>query len=224
MNKKYILIIGIIVAIAVIGIATYYLTSEQMPEMKNQTFDGVTVSIPVEANLVKSPYGNYEDKELGIQITGPQKRFGLLAFISTLDNRKDLKRIELEGVPSGSIVWKSDAGMTQILVVDENADEGICVGAKDEKLAIKMANTVVFGPSSTTTTNSTTPSTNNNNYIGEAKALEIASQTPMGSDGAKATLTTFQGKPMYKVTWPDGNLLYVDAVTGTIYDKYGQTG
>ncbi|MGL6297734.1 MAG: hypothetical protein ACRC1M_01065 [Methanobacteriaceae archaeon] len=64
-----------------------------------------------------------------------------------------------------------------------------------------------------------------NNYIGESKAISIMkSSSPDGAPGASAVLTTFNGKPMYKVSWENGNYAYVDAVSGTVYDKYGKTG
>ena len=63
------------------------------------------------------------------------------------------------------------------------------------------------------------------NFIGKNKAISIMKgSSPDGAPGATATLTTFKGKPMYKVSWENGNYAYVDAVTGTVYDRYGSTG
>lgn len=77
---------------------------------------------------------------------------------------------------------------------------------------------------STNTTN-TTNNTSKENYIGEAKAISIMkSSSPDGAPGASAVLTTFQGKAMYKISWENDNYAYVDAVTGTVYDRYGKTG
>lgn len=73
-------------------------------------------------------------------------------------------------------------------------------------------------------TNNTTKNTSNN-YIGESKAISIMkSSSPDGSPGASAVLTTFNGKPMYKVSWQNSNYAYVDAASGTVYDRYGKTG
>ena len=62
----------------------------------------------------------------------------------------------------------------------------------------------------------------NSGYIGENKAISIMkSFSPDGAPSASAVLTTFMGRPMYKVSWENNNYAFVDAVTGTVYDKFG---
>jgi hypothetical protein len=194
-DKSMKILIGVvIVLVMVIGfeVGMYYgvipgFSSTQT--MKNETFDGITVSVPVAANFTKSAYGNYNDENLGLQITPIGSEMGVVAFISTVDNRADVKRITLEGVPSDAICWKTDAGYTQILVVNSNATQGICVGAKDEKLAIQMANSVIFplNPNTTTSTSTSTDSntSSQNPVISASQAMQIANNY-IEEPGAKA--------------------------------------
>lgn len=66
-------------------------------------------------------------------------------------------------------------------------------------------------------------SSSDNDYISANEAIAIMkSASADGAPGATAVLTTYNGRPMYKVSW-EGNYAYVDAVTGTVYDKYGAT-
>ncbi|KZX16412.1 hypothetical protein MBCUR_00760 [Methanobrevibacter curvatus] len=62
-------------------------------------------------------------------------------------------------------------------------------------------------------------------YIGEKKALEIASHVPILGKPNSASLVEFKGRQMYKVVWNDevGNYAYVDAINGTLYDSSGQS-
>ena len=145
MNKKILIIIIAIVAIIVAGVGGYYFISTQGPVMKNETIEGITVSIPSETNLTKNAYGVYDDKEVGVQFSVQNSSLELTVFMSTVDGRKDMNRITLENLPKDAIAWKSDEGWINILVVNKDASKGILVGAKDnEGLAIEIANSVKF--------------------------------------------------------------------------------
>lgn len=185
-NMKILIVVIVVLVAVVIGLAGMYYGSilgfSSTQAMKNETFDGITVSVPVAANFTKSAYGNYNDEKLGLQLSPIGSEMGVVAFIGKVDNRVDVKRITLEGVPSDAICWKTDEGYTQILVVNSNATQGICVGAKDEKLAIKMANSVIFSPQQTTTTSTGTPTNSNtsgqdsgqDSIISSSQAMAIA--------------------------------------------------
>jgi len=142
MEKNYIILISIIAIVALIcGIGVIALSE---PEMRNETIDGIIVSIPKEAELTKKSKGVYEDKKLEIELSVKNSSKGLSSYISKVDKKKDMGRIKLDDVRSDAICWKSDNGRTYILVVNDNSTKGIMISAEDEKLAIKMANSVMF--------------------------------------------------------------------------------
>ncbi|NLJ39183.1 MAG: hypothetical protein GX432_10530 [Candidatus Atribacteria bacterium] len=184
MDKQVKILIGVVIVLVVVIIGLVGMYYGGIPgfsstqAMKNETFDGITVSVPVAANFTKSAYGNYNDEKLGLQITPVDSVIGISAFIGTIDNRKDVKRITLEGVPSDAICWKTEEGYTQILVVNSNATQGICVGAKDEKLAIQMANSVIFPQNQNTITSTGNTSDSNasgqDSIITSSQAMSIA--------------------------------------------------
>lgn len=143
---KYI-IIAIVVIIAVVGVIGYFVLSDTIntPEMKNETIEGVTVSVPLETNLTKTAFDTYKDEKVGVQFAVQNSSAEVVFFGSAMDGRDDMNRITLENISSDTIAWKSDEGWINILVVNKDGSKGICVGAKDnEELAIKIANTVKF--------------------------------------------------------------------------------
>lgn len=185
MDKQVKILTGIIIAlVVVITVLTgmYYdlipgFTSAQ--NMKNETFEGITVTVPASANFTESAYGNYNDEKLELQITPINSGLGIIAFVDTIDDRSDIKRITLEGIPSDAICWETDEGYTQILIVNSNATQGICVGAKDRKLAIQMANSVIFSNEQSTDTTTGASTTNNTSsqdipVISASQAMQIA--------------------------------------------------
>jgi hypothetical protein len=142
MEKKYIIIIIIVAIVAVIcGIGAMTLSE---PEMRNETIDGVMISIPKETSLTEKSKGVYEDKNLEIELSIKNSTSGLSKYISKVDKKNDMKRIELNDVRSDATCWKNDNGRTYIFVTNDNSTKGIMISAEDEKLAIKMANSVMF--------------------------------------------------------------------------------
>jgi len=147
-NTKILSVVAVVLIFLVVVLADMqfgFFPGFSSTNMKNETFEGITVSVPVDANFTQSAWGPYDDDKLGLQVSSMESELTILSFTKTLDDRNDMQRIMLDGVPSGSICWKSDAGYTHILVVNSDFTRGMCVGAKDnEKLAIQMANSVIF--------------------------------------------------------------------------------
>ena len=128
-----IIVIGIISA-GIVG-ATVMNTDTSM---KQQVFDGITVSVPADSEFVKVDNGVYKDANYGIKINTFKNNDSMIDF---LKNTKKSKIIPIDGQPPQSVAFKK-GDTINILVT--NGNEGISVGSKDGELTSKIANNIVF--------------------------------------------------------------------------------
>lgn len=106
--------------------------------MKQEVFDGITVSVPVDSEFVKVDDGVYKDAKYGITINTFKNNDSMIDF---LKNSKKSKIIPLENQPPQSIAFKQ--GNTINLLVT-NGVEGMSVSCKDGELTSKVANSIIF--------------------------------------------------------------------------------
>lgn len=128
-----IIVIGVISA-GIVG-ATVMNTDTSM---KQQVFDGITVSVPADSEFVKVDNGVYKDANYGIKINTFKNNDSMIDF---LKNTKKSKIIPIDGQPPQSVAFKK-GDTINILVT--NGNEGISVGSKDGELTSKIANNIVF--------------------------------------------------------------------------------
>ena len=106
--------------------------------MKQEVFDGIKVSVPVDSNFVKTGDGVYKDNTNGITINTFKNNNSMVDF---LRNTKNSKVISIENQPPQSVAFKK-GDMFNLLVT--NGKEGIAIGTKDGRLTSEMGNNVVF--------------------------------------------------------------------------------
>lgn len=128
-----IIVIGIISA-GIVGAS--FMNSDT--SMKQEVFDGITVSVPSNSNFVKVGDGVYKDENNGITITTFKNNNSMIDF---LKNTKKSKIVPLENQPPQSVAFKKG---NSISILVTNGKEGMSISTNDGKLTSKMANSIVF--------------------------------------------------------------------------------
>ncbi|WP_405294599.1 hypothetical protein [Methanobrevibacter sp.] len=134
---KHVLFLIVIIGIISAGIvgATVMNTDTSM---KQEVFDGMTVSVPADSEFVKVGDGVYKDSHYGITINTFKNNDSMIDF---LKNSKKSKIIPIENQPPQSVAFKK-GDTINILVT--NGNEGLSVSTKDGDLTSKIANSIIF--------------------------------------------------------------------------------
>lgn len=134
---KHVLFLIVIIGIISAGIvgATVMNTDTSM---KQQVFDGMTVSVPADSEFVKTGDGVYKDSNYGITINTFKNNDSMINF---LKNSKKSKIIPIENQPPQSVAFKKD---DTINILVTNGNEGLAVSTKDGELTSKIANSIIF--------------------------------------------------------------------------------
>ena len=106
-------------------------------EMKQNTFDGIKINVPQDTNFIQIPNG-FKENNYGITIQTFKDNQSMVNFLNGLQGAKI---VSLNDQPPQSVAFTQN-DTTNILVT--NGKEGICVGAVDQNLVLKMANSVIF--------------------------------------------------------------------------------
>lgn len=106
-------------------------------DMKQNTFDGIKINVPHDAKFIQIPDG-FKENTYGITIHTFKDNQSIVNFLNSLQNAKI---VSLPDQPPQSVAF-TQGDTTNILVT--NGKEGICVGAPDQNLVLKMANSVIF--------------------------------------------------------------------------------
>lgn len=106
-------------------------------DMKQNTFDGIKINVPHDAKFIQIPDG-FKENTYGITIHTFKDNQSMVNFLNSLQNAKI---VSLPDQPPQSVAF-TQGDTTNILVT--NGKEGICVGAPDQNLVLKMANSVIF--------------------------------------------------------------------------------
>ena len=134
---NHILFLIVIIGIISVGIVGATVMSNDS-SMKEETFDGITVSVPSDSNFVKAGDGVYKDSNYGITINTFKNNDSMIDF---LKNTKKSKIIPIDNQPPQSVAFKK--GKT-INILVTNGNEGLSVGTKDGELTAEIANSIVF--------------------------------------------------------------------------------
>lgn len=130
----FLLAIVIIISLALLGVTF----ASNDSTLKQETFDGIRVSVPSDSNFVKTGDGAYRDSVYGITINTFKNNDSMINF---LKNFKTAKVITLDNQPPQSVAFKNGDDVS-ILVT--NGKEGVAIATKDSKLTSKIGNNVVF--------------------------------------------------------------------------------
>ena len=106
-------------------------------DMKQNTFDGIKINVPHDTEFIQIPDG-FKENTYGITIHTFKDNQSMVNFLNSL---QDAKIVSLADQPPQSVAF-TQGDTTNILVT--NGKEGICVGASDQNLVLKMANSVIF--------------------------------------------------------------------------------
>lgn len=106
-------------------------------EMKQDTFDGIKMNVPHDAKFIEIP-GGFKENTYGITVNTFKDNQSMVNFLNGLQGAKV---ISLNDQPPQSVAY-TQGDNTYILIT--NGKEGICVGAVDQKLVLKMSNSVIF--------------------------------------------------------------------------------
>lgn len=134
---NHILFLIVIIGIISVGIAGATVMSNDS-SMKEETFDGITVSVPSDSDFVKVSDGIYKDSKYGIKINTFKDNESMIDF---LKNTKKSKIIPIDNQPPQSVAFKK--GKT-INILVTNGNEGLSVGTKDGELTAEIANSIIF--------------------------------------------------------------------------------
>ncbi len=134
---NHILFLIIIIGIISVGIVGATVMSNDS-SMKEETFDGIKVSVPSDSEFVKAGDGVYKDSNYGITINTFKNNDSMIDF---LKNTNKSKIIPIDDQPPQSVAFKK--GKT-INILVTNGNEGVSVGTKDGNLTAKIANSIVF--------------------------------------------------------------------------------
>lgn len=134
---NHILFLIVIIGIISVGIVGATVMSNDS-SMKEETFDGITVSVPSDSDFVKAGDGVYKDSNYGITINTFKDNESMIDF---LKNTKKSKIIPIDDQPPQSVAFKK--GKT-INILVTNGNEGLSVGTKDGELTTEIANSIVF--------------------------------------------------------------------------------
>ena len=130
----------VIFLIAIVGIITAGVVCASVlsnGSMKQVDFDGIKVSVPSDAEFVKTGDG-YADSRYGITIHTFKNNNSIANYLKSVTGAHV---IALKNQPPQSLAF-AQGDDTNVVVT--NGAEGICIGAKDQSLASDMANSVVF--------------------------------------------------------------------------------
>ncbi len=136
MNKNVAIILSIAaIIITVTCVGATVINSDG--DMKQNTFDGIKINVPHDANFIQIPDG-FKENTYGITIHTFKNNQSMVNFLNSLQGAKI---VSLNDQPPQSVAF-TQGNTTNILVT--NGKEGICVGAVDQDLVLKMANSVIF--------------------------------------------------------------------------------
>lgn len=106
--------------------------------MKDEVFDGITISVPTDSEFVKVGEHAYKDSNYGITINTFKNNASIVKYFKKSDKAKI---IPVEDQPPQSVAFKK-GGKIGILVT--NGIEGVAVSTKDKELTTKIANKIKF--------------------------------------------------------------------------------
>lgn len=106
--------------------------------MKDEVFDGITVSVPTDSEFVKVGEHAYKDSNYGITINTFKNNASIVKYFKKSNKAKI---IPVENQPPQSVAFKK-GGKIGILVT--NGIEGVAVSTKDKELTTKIANKIKF--------------------------------------------------------------------------------
>ena len=136
MNKNVAIILSIAaILITVTCVGATVINSDE--NMKQDTFDGIKMNVPHDADFIQITDG-FKENTYGITVHTFKDNQSMVNFLNSLQGAKI---VSLNDQPPQSVAFTQD-GATNILVT--NGKEGICVGAVDQDLVLKMANSVIF--------------------------------------------------------------------------------
>ncbi len=136
MNKNVAIILSIAaILITITCVGATVINSDG--NMKQNTFDGIKMNVPHDADFIQITDG-FKENTYGITVHTFKDNQSMVNFLNSLQGAKI---VSLNNQPPQSIAFTQD-GATNILVT--NGKEGICVGAVDQDLVLKMANSVIF--------------------------------------------------------------------------------
>lgn len=130
----------IVFLIVIVGIITAGVVGASIMNngsMKQVDFDGVKVSVPSNAEFVKTGDG-YADSKYGITIHVFKNNASMVNYLKGI-NGASIVALKNQPPQSVAYVYGDD---TNVLIT--NSVEGISIGAKDQALVADMANSVVF--------------------------------------------------------------------------------
>jgi len=223
-KKKIIILIAILTVIAIISSA-YLVVLNSYTLYKDSNIE---VEVPY-----RTQFNTSEIIGLGIVYTGST---GINICINKSDSQNTYDQLKKQFKEQyknpitqtkykGEIYTKSESDGTNYIIIlyFDNEKTIVTLKAKNLDTIIRMAETFKLAEGFDKFEEEEENNADNN-YISASEAiLRFESALPIGAPGATATLTTFMGRPMYKVSCSDGNYGYVDAVTGIVYDIYGQS-
>ena len=130
----------VVFLIVIVGIITAGVVGASIMNngsMKQVDFDGVKVSVPSNAEFVKTGDG-YADSKYGITIHVFKNNASMVNYLKGI-NGASIVALKNQPPQSVAYVYGDD---TNVLIT--NSVEGISIGAKDQALVADMANSVVF--------------------------------------------------------------------------------
>lgn len=153
-SSKFLIVIIIvaifsIATVTIMGTAISQITQAIMPgnensEMKNETFNSTTISVPVNSNFTEDS-GVFRDDRNGIiiQVTNQSIPTNQLsAYAETLAEESNLTLINSTGLPNNTAAFKGTSNETIVIVVGES--QSVTIMAINQNLAIKIAKSVNF--------------------------------------------------------------------------------
>ena len=134
---KHILFLIVIIGIISAGIVGANVFSNDT-SMKQEVFDGMTVSVPADSEFVKTGDGVYKDSNYGITIHTFKNNDTMVDY---LKNSKKSKIIPVENQPPQSVAFKKG---DKVSILVTNGNEGLSVTSKDGELTSRIANSIIF--------------------------------------------------------------------------------
>ena len=136
MNKNVAIILSIVaILITVTCVGATVINSDE--NMKQDTFDGIKMNVPHDADFIQITDG-FKENTYGITVHTFKDNQSMVNFLNSLQGAKI---VSLNDQPPQSVAF-TQGDTTNILVT--NGKEGICVGAVDKDLVLKMGNSVIF--------------------------------------------------------------------------------
>ena len=135
MDKKILIASIVIIAVACAGAVAAVTWNDT--DMKTASFDGIKMKVPSDAKFTQTVDG-FKNSEYGITVKTFDSNESMVNYLKNISTGK---MTPVANQPPNSVAFIQD-NITHILVT--NGEEGICVGAIDQDLVVKMANSVVF--------------------------------------------------------------------------------